>query len=69
MKIAPILSILLAAPVAAESLIPPHFLSTLLPEHWFEPLTALDGSSQQCLVFRTVPGVYYTVEHSLTLDS
>jgi hypothetical protein len=69
MKLAQILWLLLAAPVAAESLIPPNFLTTQLPEHWFEQLTALDGSTQQCLVFRTIPGVFYTIEHSLTLDS
>ena len=36
----------------------------LLPEHWIENIPAGDDSVQQCLVFRTKPGVIYRVETS-----
>lgn len=40
-----------------------------VPVHWPETLQATDGSYQRCLVFRTVPGVVYTVEASNNLLS
>lgn len=40
----------------------------LLPTYWIENVLAEDGSTQSSLVFRTVPGVRYTVEcsHNVT---
>ena len=42
--------------------------SPLVPETWFQDLTAADGSVQQSVVFTTVPGVEYTFYHSDNLD-
>lgn len=41
----------------------------LLPEYWLENIGAADGSVQECLVFRTVKGVLYTVEKSADLET
>jgi hypothetical protein len=41
----------------------------LLPQYWQENLTAEDGTLNRCLVFRTVPGVVYTVEWSHDLST
>ncbi len=37
------------------------------PDYWLENVTATDGSVQQCLVFRSIPGVLHTVLVSETL--
>ncbi len=64
MKSTLLLSLLLflspACPAAARD---------FLPEHWFETLPATDDSSQQCLVFRTTPGILYTVLESNDLQN
>ncbi len=36
----------------------------LLPERWLENIPTADGSTQACLVFKTIPGVEYRVESS-----
>ena len=41
--------------------------SSLIPETWFQNLTATDGSTQQCIIFTTIPGVEYTFFHSNNL--
>jgi hypothetical protein len=40
------------------------FARELAPPIWFEDLPATDQSTQHCVVFKTVPGVRYTVESS-----
>lgn len=41
----------------------------LIPATWFQDITATDGSTQQCVIFTTVPGVEYTFHHSDDLVS
>ncbi len=62
MKTATFLLFLLGAVVPATA-------RELLPERWFENVPAMDDSVQQCLVFRTVPGVLYTIQRSDALSS
>ncbi len=56
-----ILSLLSALPLSAT----PE--SPLIPETWFQNLTATDGSTQQCIIFTTIPGVEYTFFYSQDL--
>ncbi len=39
----------------------------LLPVTWFQEIGATDGSTQQCIIFTTIPGVEYTYEFSRDL--
>ena len=41
----------------------------LIPATWFQEIAATDGSTQQCIIFTTVPGVEYTFEHSAALET
>jgi len=41
----------------------------LIPDTWFQEITATDGSTQQCIIFTTVPGVEYTFYHSDALET
>ena len=41
----------------------------LIPDTWFQEITATDGSTQQSVVFTTIPGVGYTLFHSNDLES
>ncbi len=41
----------------------------LVPDTWFQDLTAADGSIYQCVVFTTVLGVEYTFYHSSDLQA
>ncbi|QTN33680.1 hypothetical protein HZ994_15635 [Akkermansiaceae bacterium] len=41
----------------------------LIPSTWFQEITATDGSTQQCVIFTTVPGVEYTFYHSDALET
>ncbi|MEP5506446.1 MAG: hypothetical protein ABJZ54_10345, partial [Luteolibacter sp.] len=43
--------------------------NSLFPSTWFQEISATDGSSQQCIIFTTVPGVEYTFYHSNDLAS
>lgn len=43
--------------------------NSLIPSTWFQEITATDGSTQQCIIFTTVPGVEYTFYHSNDLVS
>ena len=41
----------------------------LIPDTWFQDITASDGSTQQSIIFTTVPGVEYTFQHSNDLST
>jgi len=49
-----------------SSSLAPHCPKSCFP-NWFENVSAEDNSVQRCLVFRTVPGVQYTIESSDSL--
>ena len=57
---------LLAASILPLSATPEN---PLIPDAWFQEITATDGSTQQCVIFTTVPGVEYTFYHSHGLES
>lgn len=40
----------------------------LIPDTWFQEIIATDESTQQCVIFTTVPGVEYTFYHSNALE-
>jgi hypothetical protein len=40
----------------------------LLPAHWMEDISAIDGTTQKCIVFKSIPGVSYRVEVSDDLE-
>ena len=41
----------------------------LIPSTWFQEITATDGSTQECIIFTTVPGVEYTFQHFNALET
>jgi hypothetical protein len=65
MKRIPFHTILLLLSVLRISATPEN---PLIPETWFQEMIASDGSTQQCIIFTTVPGVEYTFFHSNELE-